>query len=350
MRWYYSGHFIRYREALGKLKVHAVEKGDMIGEDPNPASRSNASSNTSASPAKLPGSDPFSLGRRLDILRQPSSTALPASAAEESKSPVHLETPFLSFNLALIDNASSEYVFLSSFLPPRSSSHASISRYINAIFTPTFELGNALTKFLITESSDALGLLLCVRLTQHFAFLLQRRKNPTLDSYVNGTSMLLWPRFQQVLDAHCESLKRLAASLPTRPVATAAFATLSGASSSNAASTAPHPVTQRFANLLCGILILSAEARDDEPVGSSVTRLRGEFEGFLTKMAQAFGSGEKGKRERERFLGNNYSLVLTVLEGGFSNEKGDGGSEGAGRLAVECREHFEALRRPVGGP
>lgn len=339
MRWYYATHFTRYREALSRLRLHMTDRSDTLGEDPSASLRP---SNSSATHIKLPGSDPFTLGRRVDILRQPNSSALPASVAEESKIPVHLETPFLAFNLALLDNASAEYAFLSSFLPmdqPSTFPHNLLAHTITAIFTPTFELGYALTRSLTSDSYDTIGLLLTVRLTQHFAFTLQRRRNPTLDAYVNGTSMLLWPRFQQTLDAHIESLRRLTSSLPSRPgggagAASAAFASLSG-SSSGAASTAPHPVTQRFANLLSGILALSAEARDDEPVGSSVARLRGEFEAFLGKMAQGFGSGEKGKKERVRFLGNNYSLVMTVLDG----------VNAGGKLAVECKELFQEYLR-----
>ena len=343
IRWYYSTHFARYRDSLFKLKIHTTDRFDVLGEDPT--SRSNTNT------PRLPGHDPFNLGRRIEVLRQPTNAALPSSAAEDSKLPVHLETPFLSFNLALLDNASSEYSFLSSFLPPSLSSHASISRQITSIFSPTFEIGNELTKSLVAESYDALGLLLAVRLTQHFAFLLQRRRIPTLDSYVNSTSMLLWPRFQLVLDAHAESLKKLTRSLPARPggsamgnasnAASAAFATLAGGGSSSAAgaNTAPHPMTQRFANLLRGVLALSSEARDDEPVSNSLSRLRNEFEAFLTRMGQGFGSGEKGRSARTPFLENNYNLILTILEG----------NDVRGKLAEDCREQFEGHTGIVAG-
>lgn len=110
-------------------------------------------------------------------------------------------------------------------------------------------------------------------------------------------------------------------------------------------------MTQRFANLLASILALSASAAaanadaldaadgvgDDGPVAASVSRLRTDFEAFLARAAAGFGAGEKVRRERERFLANNYSLVLTVI------------ADARGRLAVEQREHFEALRGVLEG-
>lgn len=76
------------------------------------------------------------------------------------------------------------------------------------------------------------------------------------------------------------------------------------------------------------------EAGDDEPVSSSLGRLRNEYEAFLVKASKAAGGGD-GKK-RERFMSNNYSLVLTIL------------GESEGRLAEEMKAHFEGLRRGVG--
>ena len=347
MRWYYATHFGRYREALSKLRVYTTDKTDVLGEEP--AARVGVQTKiTSSSP--MPTPDPFNLTRRIDILRNPTVTALPASTAEDTKIPAHLEIPFLHYNLALLDNATSEYTFLSTFLPspPAGPFNApKISRALTAIFTPAFEIGSTMTKSLTSECFDALGILLTIRLTQHFAFTLQRRRIPTLETYVNGMAMMLWPRFQQVLDAHLDSLKRATSSVPARQsnsaggAASAAFASLAGGSASNAsaaASTVPHTITQRFANLLRGILALSSEARDDEPVGSSVARLREGFETWVSKMAQSFGAGDKGRRAREQFMQSNYGLVLAVLSG----------DDVKGKLADECRAHFEGSRGVVG--
>ncbi|KAF2034295.1 Vps52-domain-containing protein [Setomelanomma holmii] len=321
MRWYYLNHFTRYRTALEKIKVHAMDKYDVLGEDAATKRGAGLLGQARNAPAAY---DAFSLGRRRDALKGSSNNALTAHVAEEEKSAHYLEVPFRSFNIALIDNACFEYTFISSYFAPSQNYHT-ISRTFNTIFEPTLAVGQACTKALVATTSDTLGILLCVRLNQHFAFELQRRKVPTVEGYINATNMLLWPRYQQVLDMHCTSLQKLTSSLPGRPTTGAA---LLSSNSQNATSTAPTPLTQKFANLLQGILALSSEAGDDEPVSVSVGRLRSEYEAYLTKMSKSISD----TRKRERFLCNNYSLVCTIL------------ADVEGRLGEEVRGHFEKLR------
>jgi hypothetical protein len=321
MRWYYLNHFTRYRTALEKIKVHAMDRYDVLGEEPSSRRSGTLLGQSRNAPVAY---DAFSLGRRRDALKSSSVNALPANVAEEEKSAHYLEVPFRSFNLALIDNACFEYTFVSTYFAPSQNFHA-ISRTFNSIFEPTLAVGQAVTRSLVETTTDTLGILLCVRLNQHFAFELQRRKVPTVEGYINATNMLLWPRFQQVLDMHCTSLQKITTSLPGRPSAGAA---LLSSSYSIANSTAPTPLTQKFANLLQGILALSSEAGDDEPVSVSVGRLRSEYEAYLTKLSK----GISDARKRERFLCNNYSLVCTIL------------ADVEGKLGEEARGHFEGLR------
>jgi vacuolar protein sorting-associated protein 52 len=315
MRWYYQNQFSRYEAALRKIKLHALDKTDVLGNEDTSRKAGVLSS------SKIPGPphDAFNIGRRIDLLKSRDQTALSSYLAEEDNSYHYLEVPFRNFNLALIDNATAEYTFLASFFSP-ALSYATISRHFTYIFEPTFAQGHALTKSLISESYDTIGLLLSIRLNQHFQFMLQRRKVPAADGYINGTSMLLWPRLQSVMNAHCDSVRALTTALPTRPASKSELAKLSAA---------PHVATQRFGQLTHGILLLSAEAGDDEPVVSSLRRLRGELEAFLTRFSGQWGSD---KRRRERFLYNNYSLVLTII------------SDATGKLAVEEQQHFEGLK------
>ncbi|KAK3619573.1 Vacuolar protein sorting-associated protein 52 [Elasticomyces elasticus] len=320
MRWYYSTHFTRYKAALDKLTIHTVDQTDAIAIDP-------ATKRTSK-----PGTahDPFSLGRRADILRSGENDggALPAHTAEEDKTSHYLETPFRAFNLALVDNASAEYGFVTTFFANQS--FQTTNKKFVETFQPTFQLGQEMVRHLIENTLDALGVLLCVRLTQHAAFELQRRKVPAMEGYINATSMLLWPRFQQIIDAHCESIRRLTASLPGKPAGSALSLT---ASAANTQSTAPHPLTQRFANFTQGILSLSSEAGDDEPISHSLGRLRADFEGFLVKLSKGIAEA----RKRERLLYNNYSLICTIL------------GDVEGKMAEELRRHFADRRDAAGG-
>lgn len=317
MRWYYQAHFSRYQKALEKIKVHVIDQHEVLGQDGSSRQKSLlGSSRTPTAPH-----DAFSLGRRIELLRNTTHGALTAYVAEEEKNTQYLEVPFRAFNLALMDNASFEYSFLTTFFGA-SQSYQAISRTFNSLFDPVFALGQALTKQLVDPSTDALGILLCVRLNQQLAFELQRRKVPVVEGYINATNMLLWPRFQIVIGLHCESLRKLAAALPNRP--NASNAVLSSAGS----SIAPHPLTQKFATFLQGLVALSSEAGDDEPTVNSLSRLRSDFEAFLTRLSKSIGD----QRKRERFLYNNYSLVGTIL------------TDTNGKLADETRMHFAALK------
>ncbi|KAI3338789.1 Vps52-domain-containing protein [Ustulina deusta] len=315
MRWYYANQFARYENALKKIKLHVLDKVDVLGNEDTSRRGAALSSSRIAGPPH----DAFNLGRRVDILRTSNQAAISSYLAEEDQSTHYLEAPFRNFNLALIDNVTSEYTFLASFFAP-ALSYSTISRHFAYIFDPTLQLGQILTKNIVSETYDAIGLLLCIRLNQHFQFELQRRKIPAAEGYINGTAMLLWPRLQFVMNAHCESIRALTTALPTRPPPKADQAKL---------STAPHVTTQRFGQLLHGILSMSTEAGDDEPVVTSLRRLRSEIEAFLTKYSTAFGTD---KRKRERFLYTNYSLILTII------------SDVGGKLATEEQEHFEGLK------
>jgi len=316
IRWYYLSQFSRYHQALDKIKLHVLDKYDVLGHED--ASRK-PSLLATAKPAG-PQHDAFNLARRIDILKMRTQTALPSYLAEESKTTNYLEVPFRNFNLALIDNATTEYTFLSNFFsPPMTLSK--IAKHFDYIFHPTFALGQALTRTIAGDTYDALGLLLCIRLNQHFAFELQRRKVPTMDGYINGTNMLLWPRLQLVMDHHCESVRQLTDSTSSRPV-------VRSASEQAKLSVAPHVVTQRFGQLLQSILLLCAEGGDDEPLMSSIRRLRAEVEAFLAKQTRLYSD----KRKQERFLYNNYSLIVTII------------SDTEGRMAMEQQRYFETLR------
>lgn len=296
-----------------------LDKYDLLGQDDGTRKTNILSSSKNAGPPH----DAFNLGRRIDLLKTPNQTALSSFLAEEDKSTHYLEFPFRNFNLALVDNASAEYSFLTSFFSP-ALSYSVISRHFNYIFEPTFALGFTLSKSLFHETYDCLGLLLCVRLNQHLAFELQRRKIPAVDGYINGTRMVLWPRFQVIMDQHCESVRTVTNGVSTRKPS---------ASEQAKQSAAPHFMTQRFGQFLHGILTLSTEAGDDEPVSTSLIRLRSEIEAFLTKTSKGFGD----TRKRERFLYNNYSLILTII------------GDVEGKLAVEQQEHFESLKAAFGG-
>ncbi|KAE8325906.1 Vps52-domain-containing protein [Aspergillus sergii] len=315
MRWYYLSHFTRYLQALEKIKVYPSDRNEVLGGDPSapksgnfvPGGRTGAAAH-----------DPFSLGRRIEILRTGNHMAISSYVAEEDTSFHGIEVPFRNFNLALMDNVSAEYSFMTEMFSTLS--FQQISRKATEIFDPVFALGQGLSKQLVEHTADSLGVLICVRLNQQAAFELQRRKVPVADAYINGINMRLWPRFQVIMDLHCESLKRVASHTGRSAVSALSLA---GGDDLNQSS-APHFLTQRFGQLLHGILVLSSEAGDDEPVSNSLSRLAAEFDNLLAKLSRIGGDAKR----RERFLFNNYSLILTII------------SDTHGKLATEQKRNM----------
>ncbi|EFW14852.1 vacuolar protein sorting-associated protein 52 [Coccidioides posadasii str. Silveira] len=320
MRWYYLSNFTRYNQALDKLNTHSVDHllgGEPVsqkGSSPFPAGRNPHAAH-----------DPFAVGRRLEVLKSNNPTALSSYLAEEDKSYHGIEVPFRNFNLALIDNISAEFSFMAETFAAKSIQQA--SRKVVAIFEPVFALGHNLTKQLIENTTDCLGILLCVRLNQQFAFELQRRKVPVADSYINGINMLLWPRFQMIMDMHHESLKKASSSSSRANVSALSL------TGGDKQSLAPHFLTQRFGQFLHSILQMSSEAEDNEPISNSLRRLTNEFDTLLARLSKASGDAKR----RERFLFNNCSLILTII------------GDTRGKLAQEQQEHFESMIKDLGG-
>lgn len=327
MKWYYNSHFSRYEHALSTLQLHVFDQYDLLGSEPAPVRRNVLG----GSKPSVPQHDAFSLGRREDVLKSKNDSALPSYLAEDSKAPHYMETAFRNFNRALVDNVCAEYSVCTELFS--ASSYHQVARRVTDMFEPTFTMGHSLTKRLVENSNDCQGILLCVRLNQHFAFELQRRKVPVADSYINYTNILLWPRFQMIMDSHCESLKKV--PVGSARGAAAAFSLVGGGSNDpSKTSVAPHAITQRFGQFLHGILTLSADAGDDEPISKSLGRLRSEFETLLGKLAKGAG-GDAAKRNK--FLYNNYSLVLTIV------------SDTKGKLADDLKDHFGDLVRDLNG-
>ncbi|ETN46259.1 uncharacterized protein HMPREF1541_00443 [Cyphellophora europaea CBS 101466] len=317
VKWYYSSNFGRYQQALQKLPLHTIDQNDLIGVEPSAPKRSMLGAGKTSQQQH----DNFSIGKRAEVIKSKNDSVIPSYLAEDSKTAHYLEVPFRHFNQALVDNVTAEYAVASEMFS--TASYQQVTRKVEETFQPTFALGHSLTKSLIETTTDCLGILICVRLNQHFAFELQKRKVPGADSYINYTNILLWPRFQQAMDQHCESLKKVPTS--GNRGAAAAFSLVGGDASK--ASVAPHAITQRFGQFLHGILSLSRDAGDDEPLSNSLGRLRTEYQSLMAKLSK--GAGDTSKRPR--FLFNNYSLVMTII------------SDAQGRLAEEQKEYFGNL-------
>lgn len=318
MRWYYQSNFSRYNAALAKMQLYAIDQTDLLGADPSTRKQNIIGGAKNA----VPQYDAFNLGRRGDYLKSNDGRALPSHLAEDSKMVSYIEVPFRNFNQVLLDNLSAEYSVVTELFS--TNTFQQVSRRTTEIFEPAFTTGHNLTKHLVENTTDCLGILICIRLNQQYAFEAQKRKLPVMDDYNNYTNILLWPRFQKTMDMHIESLKKV--PIANNRGAAAAFS-LVGGSANAASSLAPNPITQRFGQFLHGILSLSTNAGDDEPLAHSLGRLRGEYETLMGKLAKGVGDATK----KSRFLFNNHSLVSTII------------SDTHGKLAEEQKEHFNNL-------
>jgi hypothetical protein len=311
MIWYYNGFFLRYYKSLEKLNLHKVDKTVLLGSDDS--SRRGLLFYSRTGPI-MKAADSLTLGNRGNIISSDDPSVMLAQIAETNTMQHWMEVGFRSFNLALIDNITVEYQFLTEFFKLKNGEE--VTRVFNNIFEKTFQVGQEFTKFLLEESYDAFGILICIRLVRKLEFELQHRRVPVGENYLNLQLINLWPRFQIVMDSHCDSLRRATSR-----------ASIHNSSDGSSSALVPHHITQTFSSFISGILTLcEGEDNNGEPVSNSLQRLRNEFELLLTKISAAFA-----KNKREVFLYNNYFLVCTIL------------SDVTGQLAEKEKEHFKLL-------
>ncbi|KAG0172911.1 hypothetical protein DFQ30_009374 [Apophysomyces sp. BC1015] len=284
LRWYFHNHFERYSKGLAKLQAVAADKSDLIGVEEN-MRKITLKDKTNV----------FALGDRIDALRMHDSSVILVHVAEDKDQKYQFEQLFRSFNSTLIDNASSEYLFIYEFFSRDTNTAADIAKTIfQHLFESTEKVGLNFTKAYIESSYDAVGILLCIRINTQFALELQRRRVPALEGYTNSTNMLLWPRFQHVMTLHIESVKKMSNNKSV----------LSAVKDIH-----PHHITRRYAEFAASLLILN-EGYDDAILINSVKKLRNEFEGLLARMSNELPEVTR----RIAFLINNYDLIISVFQ------------------------------------
>ncbi|GAB5589033.1 Vacuolar protein sorting-associated protein 52 [Umbelopsis nana] len=290
MRWYFYNHFDRYHKGLVKLQSHIADKTDLIGVEESVKKGGLFSSGKSAIKDKT---NVFALGDRIETLRAHDAGVILVHIAEDEGVRYPFEQLFRSFNLTLIDNASSEYLFISEFFANNQANNDTAKLIFQHIFTLTEDVGLTLTKSYVEHSYDAVGILLCVRINTQLMMELQRRRVPTMDNYLNATNMLFWPRYQHIMDMHVDSIRKMAS---TKSVLSAVK------------DIHPHYVTRRYAEFATSVLTLN-DGYDDSNVTNSLQRLRNEFEGLLSRMSNELPDTIR----KIAFLINNYDLIVSVM-------------------------------------
>ncbi|KAG2196701.1 hypothetical protein INT47_009611 [Mucor saturninus] len=292
LRWYFSNHFERYSKGLLKLQTTAADKSDLIGVEENVRKGGLFGSNKVTLKDKT---NLFALGDRSDTLRMQDPGVIIVHVAEAKEQKYQFEQLFRSFNLTLIDNASSEYLFIYEFFSRDANTAADTAKIMfQFIFEPAEKVGMNFTKAYVENSYDAVGLLLCIRINTQLALELQRRRVPALEGYTNATNMLIWPRFQYVMSLHIDSLKKMFNSKSVM---------------SAVKDIHPHYITRRYSEFAASLLVLN-DGYDDPILSKSVHRMRDEFEAVLSRMSHEFPESPR----RIAFLINNYDLIVSVFQ------------------------------------
>lgn len=343
MKWYYKTYFARYIRSLTILQYVPIDSQYALGQGLSNTSFSNSYANYIFSGSKtLFGqaqksfqitdesvNDYFQISKRLSVLTQEDKTVMVSQIAENNPATSYIEVGFKNLNLAILDNCTAEFVFLNDFFRIPEDDGDLIRSYLKDIFEPTFEKALEFTENLIESSFDIFGILISIRIAHKLQFEAQTRQIPCIDDYINDQLMLLWPKFQQLVDFQCTNLRNTAV--------TTNAATAGGTMGPTDPLLAPHELTVQFSKFLVSLLTLSVTHREmlderSEPLFNSINRLRDDFETFMTKCS-------KKTKNAEKFLTANYVYLLNILQ--QTAISSDTKSEPL--IVSETRTHFSQL-------
>ncbi|KAJ8328797.1 Vacuolar protein sorting-associated protein 52 [Batrachochytrium dendrobatidis] len=297
---YYFVLFEKYVKSIAKFQMVIADKFDLIGCEEG-AKRGLFSGRLTLKDK----TNVFTLGDRLQVLVNPDPGIIMLNIAEDSHLKYSYEAIFKSTTRLLLDNACSEYIFTTEFFSKTNTSHPiEVPGVVfTEIFDQTLKMLQATIKAQIDNTFDAVGILICIRINSQNIRIMQKRRIPCLETFLNLINILLWPRFQAIIDMHIDSLRRAAVNrlLVTKEVH-------------------PHYIMRRYVEFSAAILTLN-QGYDDALLTNSLARLRSEVEVLIQRMAMEFPS----RKNRSVFFINNFDLVASILNeyttASFNHEK-----------------------------
>lgn len=339
MRWYYREYFARYMRSLTILHFRNIDSqyslsnsvSNVHGSNPASAMFSNYLSHAYVKGGPVTTEavqEYFQISKRLSILTQEDNTVMVSQIAENNTMSNYIEIGFKNLNLALLDNCSVELQFLKGFFKI-SDNEDELRGMLEQIFQHTFTKSAEYTRNLIQSTFDIFGVLMCIRISQQLQFESRKRDTAVMDEYLNCTLMLLWPKFQQLVDFQCESLHKI-------PISTMLTRSLDSASQRDLLTT-PLELTIQFSKFLTSLLTLAGthEAVIDErsePLYNSILRIRNDFETVMTKCSRKTNSPD-------RMLATNYMYLYSTLE----HQNLTLEDQGVPFIVKETENHFKAL-------
>jgi len=292
----YLKQFRTYVLSLQKLELeYAPTKADMLvsGEWQSSGGARRFLDNIGLGPSVTLNNrgNVFSLSGRDAILKELEKDPIIAHTHKDKVKYYH-EQLFRSHQMLLMDTATSEFLFLNDFFDTKGDQ----SLFVDVFGKTTQFFLDSLETFL-SNCWDSVGLLLMVRIVEHYRRCMQRRQVTCLDSYLDAQQLMIRPRLRIVLDENVRSLRKAGqTNLP--PVA-------------NTHPTHPHLVTRRYAELAASLFALSTPEAGalTEALQQPLMSMQQEVVALCKAMASNLGSADAGLV----FLVNNYDLVLTVF-------------------------------------
>jgi len=357
MKWYYQTRFAKYLYALQKLSIRHIDLSLVLGytnEGYGLFNKSWFGSSLQLSAIPAPASQNYqvtmqdylqSIDKRIEILdSKKAQLSIPSQIAESTPFAYWLEFIYNQWAVALIDNVIVEYLFMVEFFYGGQEKFDKVDdgkEWWQIMFAPVFKMGQEFGQWLITHNPslisknnnstaarlslsfgsgtyDAFAMLLIIRLVQNSQSVLHNEIHiPIMDEYLNSILLMFWPHFTKIIDANCESMRKVMMHTAKDGLA-------------------PLNITQQFAHFMAGLLKSSKTSKDykGEPLYTSITRLRNDFESLLTKFSNHMFGGKK-QTEKEVFLYNNYFLVVSILKNETEGYKND--------LVEEQVAHFTVL-------
>eukprot|EP01025_Chloroclados_australasicus_P044739 TRINITY_DN4875_c0_g2_i1.p1 TRINITY_DN4875_c0_g2~~TRINITY_DN4875_c0_g2_i1.p1 ORF type:complete len:435 (+),score=38.83 TRINITY_DN4875_c0_g2_i1:1023-2327(+) len=232
------------------------------------------------------------LQERIQVLQDnlAQKPALVAHVAKTFHNRLPYESIFRNIHKLLLDTATTEYLFCNRFFDDDSVFHE--------IFVPILQVVEGSLNAHTHEVYDILTILMMIRLNFQNHLIMNKRRVPGIDSYLDRVNILLWPKFKQILDLHQNSVAKLGAER-------ALF--------SNDPSSALQ-VSRNYANLVSSILTLNAEYQDPD-INASLDRLKTAVMNLLTRISGLY----RDRRQGVICLIHNYKAMVSILQQARSN-------------------------------
>ena len=361
-------HFRVYLSHVSTLEQSVASRGDVVGSYEGGPSSSAASTsglgamggffNTIKSAASLTQQNraaarstqsqgkAFELGERADVLKKLDESAVVPHVAEAQNLKLTCEQIFRSINKLFLDSSSSEYIFSTEFFRDNQVFQETMAEVIALI-------NDHLTTW-VQDIHDPIGLFLMIRINYFHQLIMQRRRLPCLDAYLDNVNMILWPKLKLALDNQLQSLNNCQVAL-VKQVSGKAVGISARFTVDSKFAKSVGEIAKSFGDLLLSLVVLNRGFNQGQ-MERSLERLRATMEDLLLSLAKGIrqAAAKSGSRSGVSagacFLVNNYGSVTRALKEGadafsdFGGADADGGAgEGGKDYGERTLAHFDDL-------